>query len=198
VYHITVWSLLMITIIVIAVFALLVLWIISRYNSLIRLRNQTTNGWKQIDVQLKRRHDLIPNLVNTVKGQMEFEKETLENVVKARNAALNPSGVADAAMKENVLTGALSKLFALVENYPTLRSNENVKQLQEELTSTENKISFARQFYNDIATKFNTATQVFPTNILANMFGFKGAELFEITVESEREAPKVDLSLKKQ
>jgi LemA protein len=184
-------------IIIVAVVAVLVLWVISRYNNLIHLRNQTTNGWKQIDVQLKRRHDLIPNLVNTVRGQMEFEKETLENVVKARNAALNPAGVADAAMKENMLTGALSKLFALVENYPTLRSNENVMQLQEELTTTENKISFARQFYNDIATKFNTATQVFPTNILANMFGFKAAELFEITDPGERVVPKVDLSFKK-
>ena len=187
----------MVTIIIIAVAALVILWVISRYNSLVSLRNQTINGWKQIDVQLKRRHDLIPNLVNTVKGQMEFERETLENVIKARNNALNPSGVADAADKENMLTGALSKLFALVENYPQLRSNENVKQLQEELTTTENKISFARQFYNDIATKFNTATQVFPGNIIANMFGFKAAELFEITVLTEREVPKVDLSFKK-
>jgi LemA protein len=185
-------------IIAIAVAVLIILWVVSKYNKLIQLRNQTTNGWKQIDVQLKRRHDLIPNLVNTVKGQMEFERETLENVVKARNSALNPTGVADAAMKENMLTGALSKLFALVENYPQLRSNENVKQLQEELTSTENKIGFARQFYNDIATKYNIATQVFPGNIIANMFGFKGAELFEITVQSEREVPKVDLSFKKQ
>jgi LemA protein len=186
------------TIIAIVAAALVLLWIISRYNSLVRLRNQTTNGWKQIDVQLKRRHDLIPNLVNTVKGQMEFERETLESVIKARNSALNPKGVADAAEKENILTGALSKLFALVENYPQLRSNENVKQLQEELTSTENKIAFARQFYNDIATKFNTATQVFPGNIIANMFGFKGAELFEITVLTEREVPKVDLSFGKK
>jgi len=186
------------TIIAIAVAVLLVLWVITRYNKLIRLRNQTTNGWKQIDVQLKRRHDLIPNLVNTVKGQMEFERETLESVIQARNSALNPKGVADAAEKENMLTGALSKLFALVENYPQLRSNENVKQLQEELTSTENKIAFARQFYNDIATKFNTATQMFPGNIIANMFGFNAAELFEITVQSEREVPKVDLSFNRK
>ncbi len=184
-------------IIIIAVLAVFILWIVSKYNGLIRLRNQTENGWKQIDVQLKRRHDLIPNLVNTVKGQMEFEKETLESVIKARNAALNPTGVADAAAKENMLTGALSKLFALVENYPTLRSNENVKQLQEELTSTENKIAFARQFYNDIATRFNTIQQVFPGNIVASMFNFKTAELFEITVLTEREVPKVDLSLRK-
>jgi LemA protein len=187
----------MTTFILIAVAVLLLLWVVSRYNKLIQLRNQTQNGWRQIDVQLKRRHDLIPNLVNTVRGQMEFERETLESVIAARNSALNPKGVADAAEKENMLTGALSKLFALVENYPQLRSNENVKQLQEELTSTENKIAFARQFYNDIATKFNIATQVFPGNIIANMFGFKGAELFEITVLTERDVPNVNLSFKK-
>ena len=175
---------------------LLVGWVILKYNSLITLRNQTTNGWKQIDVQLKRRHDLIPNLVSTVRGQMEFEQDTLEKVVQARNSAVSASGVADAAMKENVLTSALSKLFALVENYPTLRSNENVKQLQEELTSTENKITFARQFYNDIATHFNTSQQTFPGNIIASLFRFAPAELFEIEVPQERQVPKVDLSLK--
>ena len=177
--------------------AVALIWVIAKYNSLISLRNQTTNGWKQIDVQLKRRHDLIPNLVNTVRGQMQFEQETLEKVVQARNSAVSASGVADAAAKENVLTAALSKLFALVENYPTLRSNENVKQLQEELTSTENKISFARQFYNDIATTFNISQQTFPGNIIASMFNFQPAELFEIQVAAEREVPKVDLSLKK-
>ena len=182
---------------ILALFVLLVVFAITKYNSLITLRNQTTNGWKQIDVQLKRRHDLIPNLVNTVRGQMEFEQETLERVVQARNSAVSATGVADAAIKENALTGALSKLFALVENYPTLRSNENVKQLQEELTSTENKISFARQFYNDIATTFNTSQQTFPGNIIASLFNFKASELFEIKVEAEREVPAVDLSLKK-
>lgn len=183
--------------ILLGLFALVIIWVIAKYNSLIKLRNQTTNGWKQIDVQLKRRHDLIPNLVNTVKGQMEFERDTLERVIQARNAATTATGVADAAMKENVLTGALSKLFALVENYPTLRSNENVKQLQEELTSTENKISFARQFYNDIATQFNISQQTFPGNIIASLFNFQPSELFEIQVASEREVPGVDLSLKK-
>ena len=178
-------------------FALIVLWVIAKYNSLITLRNQTANGWKQIDVQLKRRHDLIPNLVNTVKGQMQFEQETLEKVIQARNSAATATGVADAAAKENILTGALSKLFALVENYPNLRSNENVKQLQEELTSTENKISFARQFYNDIATRFNISQQTFPGNIIASMFNFTAAELFEIQVATEREVPKADLSLKR-
>jgi LemA protein len=175
----------------------LVFWVIAKYNGLITLRNQVTNGWKQIDVQLKRRHDLIPNLVSTVKGQMSFEQETLEKVIQARNAAITARGVADSAAKEDVLSGALTKLFALVENYPTLKSNENVKQLQEELTTTENKISFARQFYNDIATKFNIEQQVFPTNILASMFGFTASELFEIKDAGEREVPNVDLSLKK-
>jgi LemA protein len=176
---------------------LALLWVIAKYNSLISLRNNTTNAWKQIDVQLKRRHDLIPNLVNTVRGQMEFEQETLERVIQARNAAATATGVADAAAKENILSGALSKLFALVENYPNLRSNENVKMLQEELTSTENKISFARQFYNDLATKFNTSQQTFPGNMIASSFRFQPAELFEITVAAEREVPTVNLSLKK-
>ncbi len=183
--------------ILIAAAIILVFWIVAKYNGLITLRNQVQNGWKQIDVQLKRRHDLIPNLVQTVKGQMEFEQETLQKVIQARNAAVSAQGIADSAAKENMLTGALNKLFALVENYPQLKSNENVKQLQEELTSTENKISFARQFYNDIATKFNIAQQVFPANIIAGMFGFTPSELFEIKSEAEREVPNVDLSLKK-
>jgi LemA protein len=184
-------------IIILVVLVLLVIWVIAKYNSLITLRNQVNNGWKQIDVQLKRRHDLIPNLVETVKGYMQFEQDTLRQVVEARNAAVSAKGVADSAVKEGELTAALSRLFALVENYPNLKSNENVKQLQEELTSTENKVSFARQFYNDIATKFNIAQQVFPGSIIAGMFGFKIAELFEVTVAAEREVPKVDLSLKK-
>ncbi len=183
--------------VLVAIPVLIIFWVIAKYNGLVTLRNQTTNGWKQIDVQLKRRHDLIPNLVNTVKGVMEFEQDTLKKVVEARNAAVSAAGVADSAAKEGMLTSALSKLFALVENYPTLKSNENVKQLQEELTSTENKISFARQFYNDISTRFNTEQQVFPGNIIASIFEFKTAELFEIQVAAEREVPRVDLSLKK-
>ena len=174
-----------------------IVWVIAQYNSLVTLRNQVANGWKQIDVQLKRRHDLIPNLVNTVKGYMEFEQDTLQKVIAARNAAVGATGVADAAAKEGALSGALSRLFALAENYPTLKANENVKQLQEELSSTENKISFARQFYNDIATKFNIAQQVFPGNIIAGIFGFAPSELFEITDAAERGVPQVDLSLKK-
>jgi len=181
----------------IAAVVLFFAWVIAKYNALITLRNQVANGWKQIDVQLKRRHDLIPNLVNTVRGQMQFEQETLEKVIQARNSAISAKGIADSAAKEDVLSSALTKLFALVENYPTLKSNENVKQLQEELTSTENKISFARQFYNDIATKFNISQQVFPASIIASMFNFKLAELFEIKVEGERAAPTVDLSLRK-
>jgi LemA protein len=177
--------------------ALLVVWTIGKYNSLITLRNQVTNGWKQIDVQLKRRHDLIPNLVNTVKGYMQFEQETLEKVIKARNAAATATGVGNIAAKEGELSSALSRLFALAENYPTLKANENVKQLQEELSSTENKISFARQFYNDIATKFNIAQQVFPANLIAGVFGFQAVELFEVKDAGEREVPAVDLSLKR-
>lgn len=182
---------------VVVVLAGVVVWAIMQYNRLVTLRNQTQNGWKQIDVQLKRRHDLIPNLVNTVKGAMEFEQETLQKVIQARNAALTATGVADAASKENALTGALSKFFALAESYPALKSNENIRQLQEELASTENKIGFARQFYNDIATSFNTAQQVFPGTIIAGMFKFQPAELFEIQDAAERNVPPVDLSLRK-
>jgi LemA protein len=183
---------------VLLVFCLLVLfWAVAQYNRLVSLRNQAQNGWKQIDVQLKRRHDLIPNLISTVKGYMQYEQETLEKVIQARNAAAGASGIADAAAKENALSGALSRLFALAENYPTLKANENAKQLQEELASTENKIGFARQFYNDIATKFNTAQQMFPGNIIAGLFNFRPSELFEITDAGDRTVPTVDLSLKK-
>ncbi len=187
----------MILLVVFGILLLFLFWGIGQYNKLVTLRNQVQNGWKQIDVQLKRRHDLIPNLVNTVKGYMQYEQETLDKVIRARNAATTASGVADSAVKENALTGALGRLFALAENYPTLKANENVKQLQEELSSTENKIGFARQFFNDIATKFNIAQQVFPANIIAGMFGFQPSELFEVTEAAERAVPNVDLSLKK-
>jgi LemA protein len=176
--------------------AVLVFWAIAVYNRLIGLRNQTQNGWRQIDVQLKRRHDLIPNLVNTVKGAMEFEQTTLTKVMEARARAVSATGPADAGRKEGELTQALGRLFAVAENYPQLKSNENVKALQEELTATENKISFARQFYNDIATKFNTAQQTFPSNMMASTFGFKPSELFAIEEPAERAVPNVDLSLK--
>jgi len=181
----------------IAVIAVLVFWAIALYNRLIGLRNQVLNGWRQIDVQLKRRHDLIPNLVNTVRGAMEFERDTLTQVMEARARAVGATGPADAARKEGELTQALGRLFAVAENYPTLKANENVKMLQEELTSTENKVGFARQFYNDIATKFNTSQQTFPSNMFAAMLGFKPAELFELTDAAERQVPSVDLSMRK-
>jgi LemA protein len=175
----------------------LVFWVVASYNRLIGLRNQVLNGWRQIDVQLKRRHDLIPNLVNTVRGAMEFERDTLTQVMEARSRAVSATGPADAARKEGELSQALGRLFAVAENYPTLKANENVKMLQEELTSTENKVGFARQFYNDISTKFNTSQQTFPTNMLASMLGFQPAELFELTDAAERQVPAVDLSMRK-
>jgi LemA protein len=182
--------------VVAAVFA--AIWAIWRYNNLVSLRNQVANGWRQIDVQLKRRHDLIPNLVQAVKGEMQFERDTLERVIQARNTAVAARGVADAADKENALTQTLSRLFALAENYPNLKSNEQVKALMEELSSTENRIGFARQFYNDIATRFNTAQQVFPDNLIAQAFKFQPVELFVIREEAERAVPKVDLGLPPQ
>ncbi len=176
--------------------AALVFWAIGIYNRLITLKNQVANGWRQIDVQLKRRHDLIPNLVNTVKGAMDFERTTLERVVEARAKAVAATTPAAAGKAEGELTQALGRLFALAENYPQLKANENVKMLQEELSSTENKIGFARQFYNDVATSFNIAQQTFPSNIFAGMFGFTPAELFQVTDETEKAVPNVDLTLK--
>ncbi len=173
------------------------LWVVGIYNRLIGLRNQKENGWKQIDVQLKRRHDLIPNLVNTVKGAMDFERGTLTAVMEARSRAMGAAGPADASRKEGELTQALGRLFAVAENYPQLKSNDNVKMLQEELSSTENKIGFARQFYNDIATKYNIGRETFPANLIAGSFGFQAAELFEVTDAAERQVPTVDLSLNK-
>ncbi len=182
--------------ILVIIVAALLLWAIASYNRLIGLRNQVQNGWRQIDVQLKRRHDLIPNLVNAVRGSMDFERDTLTAVMEARAKAQAATGPADAAVKEGQLSVALGRLIAVAENYPTLKSNENVKMLQEELSGTENKVGFARQFYNDIATKFNTAQQVFPTSIFAGMLGFKPAELFEVTEPEDRAVPTVDLSRK--
>jgi LemA protein len=173
-------------------------WAIWRYNNLVSLKYQVANAWKQIDVQLKRRHDLIPNLIAAVRGEMQFEQDTLEKVIAARNSAVAARGVAETAEKENVLTQTLSRLFALSENYPNLKANESVKTLMEELTSTENKIGFARQFYNDVATRFNTAQQVFPDNLIAQTFKFQPVELFQITEAAEREVPKVDLNIRPQ
>ena len=178
--------------IIFAVFAAVTLWIIVGYNSLVTLKNQVQNAWKQIDVQLKRRHDLIPNLVNTVKGAMDFEKETLQRVIEARARAVGATGVAEKGAAENTLTQALGKLFALAENYPTLKSNQNILQLQEELTSTENRIGFARQFYNDLVARFNIQQDVFPSNILASIFGFRKSAYFQVEA-AVQEAPRVDL-----
>ncbi len=180
--------------VIIAILGLIIIWAVSAYNGLVRLRNQVKNAWRQIDVQLKRRHDLIPNLVKTVKGAMEFERDTLEKVMEARSRALGASGMPERAVAENMLTAALGKLLAIVENYPELKSNENVLQLQEELTSTENRIGFARQFYNDIVTQFNTRREVFPTSIIAGALGFKKADYFQAE-EAAKAVPQVDLSL---
>src|SRR5579864_5920636 len=174
------------------IIVLLAVWAIASFNRLVGLRNQVSNGWRQIDVQLKRRHDLIPNLVNAVRGSMDFERDTLSAVMEARSKALTATGPADAAQKEGQLSQALGRLLAVAENYPTLKSNDNVKMLQEELSGTENKVGFARQFYNDIATNFNTAQQTFPANLFAAAFGFKPAELFEITTPADRDVPVVD------
>jgi LemA protein len=183
--------------ILLAFIIILILFFVGMYNSLVKVRNQVRNAWKQIDVQLKRRHDLIPNLVNAVKGQMEFEKGTLESVIQARSAAVNAKNITDSIAKEDMLSSALSKLFAVVENYPALKSNESVRPLMEELTTTENQISFARQFYNDISTSFNTKIEIFPTNLFASSLGFKLFPLFQVKDAQEREVPTVDLSLKK-
>lgn len=178
-------------IIVIVVIAVVVLFVISIYNSLVRLRNQVKNAWSQIDVQLKRRHDLIPNLIETVKGYMTHERDTLENITKARSQAVTAEGVGDKAKAEGELTRALGKFNLVVENYPDLKANQNFLSLQEELTSTENKISFSRQSYNDQVLFFNNKIQMFPSNIIAGMFSFKDEEFFEVEDKAEKEVPKV-------
>lgn len=179
--------------IVLGILGFLIIAFVVIYNGLVRLRNQVKNAWAQIDVQLKRRYDLIPNLVDTVKGYMKHERETLESVTKARNLAQQISGgsVGARAKAETELSSALARLLAVVENYPDLKANQNFLALQEELTSTENKISFSRQFYNDSVLRLNNQTQMFPSNIVAGMTGFKAAEFFELTAAEEREAPKV-------
>ena len=177
------------------ILGLIVLWAVASYNGLVTLKNQVENAWRQIDVQLKRRHDLIPNLVSTVKGAMEFERDTLTQVVEARARAMGAPSIAEKGLAENFLTEALGKLFALVENYPQLKSNKNILQLQEELTSTENRIGFARQFFNDLTAKFNTRQAVFPTLVVAAFFGFKKGEYFQAQ-SAEREVPGVNLGLK--
>ncbi|CAN5168506.1 LemA family protein [soil metagenome] len=168
-------------------------WAILTYNGLVTLRNQLENAWSQIDVQLKRRYDLIPNLVETVKDYMQFEQDVLTRVTEARAQAVSAQGPAEQARAENQLTQSLRSLFAVVENYPELKANENVMKLQEELTSTENRIAFARQFYNDTVMRFNTRLQSFPTNLIAGMLGFSQREFFETGDDAEREPVKVDL-----
>ncbi len=188
--------------IVIIVLVVLAVLLIGMYNGLVTLRNRYRNAFAQIDVQLKRRYDLIPNLVETAKGYLKHERETLEAVVKARNQAVtaektageNP-GQADAMRSlgnaEGALQGALSRLMVVVERYPDLKADKNMMMLQEEITSTENKVAFARQAYNDVVMQYNTKREVFPTNIFSGMFGFGPAQLFEVTESAQREAPKV-------
>ena len=183
-----------IVVIVIVVILAIGLW--ATYNGLVRRRNQVDNAWSQIDVQLKRRHDLIPNLVESVKGYMQFEQDTLTKVTNARAAAVaaGAQGPAAQAQAENTLTQTLRSLFAVVENYPDLKANQNVISLQEELTTTENKISFARQFYNDSVMSYNTQIQSFPANTIAGMFNFSARQFFEGDA-ADREVPKVDLGM---
>ncbi len=179
------------TIIIIAVVAILIFYFIGIYNALVRRRNQVKNAWSQIDVQLKRRHDLIPNLIETVKGYMQHERQTLENITVYRTQAMAAGTVGEKAIAEGMLGQALGQLRVAVENYPDLKANQNFLALQEELTSTENKISYSRQAYNDSVLDLNNKIQMFPSSIVAGMFGFKEEEFFEIEVPQEREVPKV-------
>jgi LemA protein len=182
--------------VIVGIVVILLIIFVAIYNGLVRLRNQTKNAWAQIDVQLKRRHDLIPNLIETVKGYMKYERATLEAVTKARNIALKAAsaGAAKRGKVEGELSGALARLLAVVERYPDLKANQNFLALQEELTSTENKISFSRQYYNDSVLNYNNQTQMFPSSIIAAMTGFRAGEFFEVTVAEERKAPKVSFS----
>lgn len=178
----------------VVIVAVLVIAFIAMYNSIVSLMKRVDNAWAQIDVQLKRRADLIPNLIETVKGYAKFEKSVLTEVTKARTAILSAKSPKEAAKGENMLAGALKSVFAVAESYPTLKANENFKSLQEELASTENKVAFARQFYNDTVMRWNTAIVVFPTNIVAGMFGVaKEREYFEVEEEAKKSV-KVDFS----
>src|SRR5215472_1437541 len=180
--------------IILAVIVLAGLWLMMTYNSLVSLKNQVDAAWRQIDVQLKRRHDLIPNLVEAVKGYMQFERDTLTQVVEARNRAVEAPTQQARVQAENQLTAGIGRLFALMENYPQLKSDENVLQLQEQLTTTENLIAFARQAYNDAVLEFNNRIETFPANIIADHFGFHPADYFQAPAEDQA-LPKVDLSL---
>jgi len=172
--------------VIIGVVAFLILWLVFLFNSLVMLRNQVKNAFAQIDVQLKRRYDLIPNLVETVKGYAKHEKELFTEVTKARSAIMSAKSLPDRAKAENALSGTLKSLFAVAENYPQLKANENFLQLQEELSGTESKIAYARQFYNDIVMKFNTKIQTFPSNIFARMLGFTEQQSFEAAAEERK------------
>jgi LemA protein len=176
---------------VVAIAAVLAVWIVLMYNGLVQSKFRVKNAWSQIDVQLKRRHDLIPNLVEVAKGYMKYESQTLESVIKARTQATQATAIKDKQDAENMLTSALRSLFAVVERYPDLKANQNMLRLQEELTTTENKISFARQYYNDEVTGYNTLLNSFPTNIIASVFSFKGEALFELQDLAQKEPPKV-------
>ncbi len=178
--------------IIIAVFVILVLWIILSYNRLIMLRNRVKEAWADIDVQLKRRHDLIPNLVETVKGYASHEREIFEKVTEARARAMGATTIKEKDETENVLSGALKTLFAVSENYPDLKASQNFLELQRELTDTEDKIQAARRFYNGNVRDFNTRIESFPPNIIASIFGFKQAEFFGVEETAEREPPKVN------
>jgi len=178
-------------ILLLVIIAAVALIAIGMYNSLITLRNRCDNGWSQIDVQLRRRYDLIPNLVETVKGYAKHESGVFERVTQARAAAVGAQTVKEQGQADNVLTGALKSLFAVAENYPELKANQNFLMLQEELAGTESKVAYARQFYNDTVMKFNMRQQVFPSNIIANMFGFKPREYFQIEEEVAKGPVKV-------
>ena len=178
--------------IILGAIVLIVLFLVYFYNALVQQRIRCESAWSQIDVQLKRRYDLIPNLVETVKGYAAHEKETLERVIQARNAAISTEGVKEQAAAENFLTGALKQIFALSESYPDLKANENFAQLQEELSSTENRIAFSRQHYNDSTAIYNTTRQKFPSNIVANTFNFAQRDFFELEAPAERENPEVE------
>jgi len=171
----------------------LVIWFVAIYNSLVTLKKRGQNAWAQIDVQLNRRHDLIPNLVNSVKGYMKFEQETLQKVIDARSKALSSGNLKDKMDAENQLSGALGRLIAVFERYPELKANQNVASLMQQLTDTENKIAYARQFYNDVVTRYNTKLMVFPSNLVANAFHFEEMPLFEVPQEA-KSAPNVDLN----
>jgi LemA protein len=168
-----------VVIVVVAVVVLLLLYVVVTYNGLVRTRNRVDNAWAQIDVQLRRRYDLIPNLVETVKGYATHERETFQRVTEARAAGINASGVGEQAQAENMITGALKSLFAVAEAYPDLKANQNFLELQEELSGTEGRIAYARQFYNDSVLRLNTKIETFPTNVVANAFNFEQREYFE-------------------